>query len=102
LGLADRIGSIRKGKRADLVLLRLDGPGTIGTGDPAERIVHCGQPSDVETVIVDGRILKGAGTPSASDIARIVANAGAAQGRVLERAGRSKEDVARIVATIAR
>jgi len=102
LGLADRVGSIRKGKRADLVLLRLDRPGTIGTGDPAERIVHCGQPSDVETVIVDGRILKGAGTPSASDVARIVANAGAAQSRVLERAGRSKEDVARIVATVAR
>ncbi|HEV2011872.1 MAG TPA: amidohydrolase family protein [Candidatus Limnocylindria bacterium] len=58
LGLADRVGSLRKGKRADVVLLRMDGPGMVGTGDPAERIVHCAQPLDVETVIVDGRVVK--------------------------------------------
>ena len=102
LGLADRVGSIRKGKRADIVLIRLDGPGMVGTGDPAERIVHCAQPGDVETVLVDGRILKRDGLLVGLDVAGITAGAAAAQARVLERGGRSKEEIAKLVATVAR
>lgn len=101
LGLGDRVGSIRKGKRADLILLRLDGPGMVGTGDPAERIVHNAQPADVETVFVDGRIVKQDGRLAGIDVATIVANAASAQARVLGRAGRSKHEIARLVATVA-
>lgn len=101
LGLGDRVGSIHVGKRADLLLLRLDGPGMVGTGDPAERIVHNAQPADVETVIVDGRIVKRDGRLAGLDVAAIVASAASAQARVLGRAGRSKEDIAKLVATVA-
>ena len=101
LGLGDRVGSIRKGKRADLVLLRMDGPGMVGTGDPAERIVHNAQSADVELVMVDGRVVKRDAALLGIDVPTIVSNAAAAQARVLGRAGRSKADIARLVATVA-
>jgi len=102
LALADATGSIRAGKRADLSLVRLDRPGTVGTGDPAERIVHSARVADVETVLVDGRFAKRDGVMVGCDVAGIVAGAAAAQRRVLERAGDARRDVARIVATAAR
>jgi len=101
LGLSDRVGSIKKGKRADILLIRMGGPGMVGTGDPAERIVHCAQPGDVETVLVDGRTLKRDGRLVGIDVPAIASEAAAAQWRVLERAGRSRDEIAKLVATVA-
>ncbi|MEV0895975.1 amidohydrolase family protein [Actinoplanes sp. NPDC049802] len=57
IGLADRIGTISPGRRADLILLDglahlPDGPGL------ASAVVTVLGPRDVHTVVVDGRILK--------------------------------------------
>lgn len=55
LGLADRIGSIAVGKRADLVLVRKDGFGG-ATGDPCDYVLLQASARDIDTVLVDGRI----------------------------------------------
>jgi 5-methylthioadenosine/S-adenosylhomocysteine deaminase len=57
LGLADEIGSIEAGKRADLVLLNLDKLHTTPRPDVVSTIVYAAQPGDVETVWIDGRIV---------------------------------------------
>src|SRR3954447_20425398 len=75
LGLADRTGSITPGKRADLVLVRVTDTNMAPAGNPYEAIVSLGLPTNVDTVIVDGRVLRRAGTFTAFDHARIVAEA---------------------------
>ncbi len=55
MGLADEIGSIEAGKRADLVLLNLDRLHTTPQPDVVSTIVYAAQASDVESVWIDGR-----------------------------------------------
>src|SRR3989440_97974 len=75
LGIADRTGSITPGKRADLVLVRTTDINMAPAGDPYEAIVSLGLPTNVDTVIVDGRVLRRAGAFTAFDHAKIVAQA---------------------------
>ncbi|MCC6775895.1 MAG: amidohydrolase family protein [Hyphomicrobiales bacterium] len=75
LGIAERTGSITPGKRADLVLVRTGDVNMAPAGDPYEAIVSFGLPTNVDTVIVDGRILRRAGKLTAFDQAKIVAEA---------------------------
>src|SRR5205085_11344983 len=75
LGIADRTGSITPGKRADLVLLRTTDVNMAPAGDPYEAIVSFGLPSNIDTVIVDGRVVRRAGRFTAFDHPRIVAEA---------------------------
>ncbi len=55
MGLADEVGSIEAGKRADLVLLNLDQLHTTPHPDVVSTIVYAAQSTDVETVWIDGR-----------------------------------------------
>jgi 5-methylthioadenosine/S-adenosylhomocysteine deaminase len=57
LGLADQIGSVEVGKRADLQLIKLDRLHTTPLPDPISTIVYAAEASDVQTVIIDGRIV---------------------------------------------
>ncbi|MGH9835837.1 MAG: amidohydrolase family protein, partial [Blastocatellia bacterium] len=57
LGLADQIGSIEVGKRADLQLVNLDRLHTTPQPDPVSTIVYAAEAGDVETVIIDGQIV---------------------------------------------
>jgi cytosine/adenosine deaminase-related metal-dependent hydrolase len=62
LGIEDKIGSIEVGKLADIILVNLMNA-NIGpsTNDLVSNIVYYANGSDVETVIVDGHILKDQG-----------------------------------------
>jgi len=86
LGLADRIGSIAKGKRADLLLVNTRdinmGPFT----DPYYMLVDSAQPWNVDTVMVDGRILKRGGRLTAIDTGMLMAEASKASRAVRDRA----------------
>jgi 5-methylthioadenosine/S-adenosylhomocysteine deaminase len=56
--LDKEIGSIESGKRADVVVLSISGlHATPAAADLASAIVYSAQPDDVETVIIDGRIV---------------------------------------------
>jgi 5-methylthioadenosine/S-adenosylhomocysteine deaminase len=57
LGLEEEIGSLEPGKKADLILLDLRKPHLTPMINVPGTIVHTGLASDVDTVIVDGRIL---------------------------------------------
>jgi cytosine/adenosine deaminase-related metal-dependent hydrolase len=62
LGLADRIGSLRPGKQADVVLLRLADANLVGgLHDPVGTVVTAAHPGNVDTVLVAGRVVKRGG-----------------------------------------
>jgi cytosine/adenosine deaminase-related metal-dependent hydrolase len=60
-GLEDRTGSLTPGKRADVVLVRCDDSNTYPVIDAVSTVVHQADTRNVDTVIVDGTILKRAG-----------------------------------------
>ncbi|MEF2979391.1 amidohydrolase [Subtercola sp. YIM 133946] len=55
--LGDTIGSIAPGRKADLILVDLSDPRSQPVHDYANTIVHSARSSDVDTTIVDGRVL---------------------------------------------
>ncbi len=57
LGLADQIGSIEAGKRADFVVINMDAPHLTPSWDPVSTIAYCAHGSDVHTVVIDGHIV---------------------------------------------
>ena len=57
LGLLSACGTIEMGKRADLILIRLDTIHNQPVNDLFSQLVHCAKASDVQTVIVDGQVL---------------------------------------------
>ncbi|MGA7614185.1 MAG: amidohydrolase [Thermoanaerobaculia bacterium] len=57
IGMADRIGSIEKGKRADLAIIDLSGVETQPVYSVESAIVYAASEHQVSTTIVDGRIL---------------------------------------------
>ncbi len=87
LGLADKIGSITPGKRADLILVRMNDFNMIQAGDPVDVLVLSGLPQNVDTVIVDGRILKRGGKVVAVDSEQIAAETHDSVARMLHDAG---------------
>ena len=74
LGLANKTGSLTPGKRADLILVRTGGPNVTPLGDPYDALVQLAQPSDVDTVVVDGRILRRKGAFTALDYDKVLAD----------------------------
>lgn len=75
LGLADVTGSLTPGKRADLIMVRGDDLNIAPFTDPANMITLAAQPSNVDTVISDGRVVKYAGRLTVADLDRIVREA---------------------------
>ena len=57
LGLADRIGNLEPGKRADLILVDVSDPRHLPGQNPARQLAYTARGSDVTTTIVDGEIL---------------------------------------------
>lgn len=75
LGIDHLVGSLTPGKRADLIMVRTDSI-TMGVfTEPTHMIVEATEPSDVDTVVVDGRILKRGGKFTALVPERIIADA---------------------------
>jgi len=86
LGLDAVTGSLTPGKRADLIVVSPAGPNLGVLTDPAQLLVTAAQPANVDTVLVEGQVLKRAGTLTGLDTARIRHDAQEALGGVLARA----------------
>ncbi|MGH9262256.1 MAG: amidohydrolase family protein, partial [Acidimicrobiales bacterium] len=72
LGLEREIGSIEPGKRADLVVLDLDGPhAQPDQADLVSRIVYSARAADVRHVLVDGRVVVRDGELKTADVGEI-------------------------------
>lgn len=57
LGMEHEIGSIEVGKKADIILVNLKSANLTPLTNPVSHIVYAAKGSDVDSVIVDGRIL---------------------------------------------
>ena len=85
LGLADVTGSLTPGKRADLIMVRAGAVNIAPFTDPPLMTVLAAQPANVDTVVVDGRILKRDGRLTALDPGQVVAEANASLAALLAR-----------------
>jgi 5-methylthioadenosine/S-adenosylhomocysteine deaminase len=71
IGRAHDLGSLEPGKRADLVIVRMDQPRQTPMYDPISHLVYTTRGDDVDTTIVNGRVLMRGGkvlTLSESDV----------------------------------
>jgi cytosine/adenosine deaminase-related metal-dependent hydrolase len=89
LGLSDKVGSLTPGKRADLIMVRTHDLNMAPVGDPYYALVFQGQPSNVDTVVVDGRVLVRNGRHTALDVGKTVQEAAASARGIMERAART-------------
>jgi 5-methylthioadenosine/S-adenosylhomocysteine deaminase len=85
LGLDQEIGSIELGKRADLTMLNINRPHMTPHPDPISTIVYAAEASDVEAVIIDGRVLFRSGELTAMDEQSVI-NAAREQSKLLSEA----------------
>jgi len=72
LGLDKFIGSLEKGKKADIVVLNLRKPHLVPLYDYYSHLVYAAKGSDVESVLVDGEILVENGKPTRLDLDEIM------------------------------
>lgn len=89
LGMSDRIGSLEVGKRADIVLLDNRSPSLAPMIDGYGVLVHSASGHNVDTVVVDGRVVLSGGQLALADGAAVVARAQAVASALWKRAGRS-------------
>ena len=85
MGIDDRTGSLKPGKRADLIAISPDTLDMAVVTDPAHLLLEATSPENVDTVVVDGRILKRGGKLAALDTQAVIAGARAALAGVRER-----------------
>jgi 5-methylthioadenosine/S-adenosylhomocysteine deaminase len=71
VNMSDQIGSLRLGARADIIILRGDVPNAMPAPDPYSHLVYSVSGGDVETVVVDGRLLLSRGSFLNLDTERI-------------------------------
>jgi len=88
LGQEKEIGSLEVGKRADLSIIRLNKIHT--TPEPRDlmsSLIYSAEPSDVQTVIVDGQLLMHDRKLLTMNEAAVIQEANVESGRLLKRAG---------------
>ena len=85
MGMDDRIGSLKPGKRADMIAISPNALDMAVVTDPAHLVLEATGPENVDTVVVDGRILKRGGKLAALDTGKVIAGARAALAGVRER-----------------
>jgi cytosine/adenosine deaminase-related metal-dependent hydrolase len=86
LGLGAVTGSLAPGKRADLIVVALDGPNLGILTDPVRLLVTAASPRDVRLVVADGRVLKRDGRLTAVDVGEVTRAARESLAGVLSRA----------------
>lgn len=90
LGREDELGSIERGKRADLIVIDRDRLHLAPGPDPYSTLVYAARGTDVRTTIVDGEVLVSNFTPVRVDRAGVAAEGRQAAREVAERAGISR------------
>jgi len=87
LGLSEKTGSLSIGKSADIVVIRTNRLGVAPMVDPYLAVVNSAQPSDVDTVMVGGRLLKHEGALTAVDPNEVTERALETLPRLMKAAG---------------
>jgi cytosine/adenosine deaminase-related metal-dependent hydrolase len=87
LGLGDVTGSLAVGKRADIILIRGNDINVAPVADIETSVVQSATPANVDTVMVDGRIVKRGGRLVAYDVPKVVREANASAMKIRTAAG---------------
>jgi cytosine/adenosine deaminase-related metal-dependent hydrolase len=87
MGLDREIGSLTPGKRADLIMVNTRAVNMGVFSEPTHMLVEAAQPANVDTVVVDGKILKRAGQLVNIDAGEVIDSAAAAYEAVQKRSG---------------
>jgi len=86
-GLDAKIGSLTPGKRADVIVVRADSFGMTPMNNPVGAFVYNAHPGLVDTILVDGVVVKRAGVLVGVDSARVRRLAIDARDNIIGRAG---------------
>ncbi|KAK9710512.1 hypothetical protein K7432_008390 [Basidiobolus ranarum] len=87
LGLENEIGSLEVGKKADLVVVDLKRLNSTPDFNPVSTLVYTATGGQVDTVVVDGKIVVEGGELKSMDEAEVIAEANKHAREVAERAG---------------
>ena len=86
LGLADEIGSLEVGKKADIILMNFDKPHLTPRHNVVSHLVYAAMASDVESMMVDGKWLLKKGEWQTLDVAEICATSDKMARELVEKA----------------
>jgi 5-methylthioadenosine/S-adenosylhomocysteine deaminase len=75
LGVAEEIGSVEVGTRADLILVARDAAHVAPDADPFSTLVYAAQPEDVRLTMIDGEVLVRDGAFVRPDRGQVAADA---------------------------
>ena len=87
LGLQDQIGSIEPEKKADLIIVNMQKPHLTPAFNPVSHIVYAAEGSDVETTIIDGKIIMENRVVKSLNEEKIIRDANEHAAKLLQRAG---------------
>ena len=87
MGMGDIIGSLTPGKRADLLMVDTRAVNLGVFTEPAHLLVEAAQPANVDTVLIDGRILKRGGRLTTLDTGEVIDAAQRAYSQLRTRSG---------------
>jgi len=85
MGIDDQVGTLRPGKRADLIMISPNALNMAVVTDPAHLVLEATTPENVDMVVVDGRILKRGGKLVAVDTSEVISGARTALAGIRER-----------------
>jgi len=87
LGLQGQIGSLEPGKKADIIIVAMQEPHLTPAFNPVSHIAYAALGSDVETTIIDGKIIMDGRKVNTLDEQKILHEANERATKLLERAG---------------
>ncbi|ASW04788.1 amidohydrolase family protein [Rhizobium sp. 11515TR] len=86
-GLEKEVGSLAPGKQADIIMVRTNGVAIMPVNNAAGTIVQAVERSDVDTVMVAGKIRKYGGKLVGTDLIKLSADITASRDHLLEKSG---------------
>ena len=86
MGIDASVGSLTPGKRADLIMVDTRAVNLAVLTEPAHLLVEAAQPANVDTVMIDGRIVKRGGRLTSVDVTEVVDAAARSSAAVRRRA----------------
>jgi cytosine/adenosine deaminase-related metal-dependent hydrolase len=87
MGVGDSVGSLTPGKRADLIMVDTRAVNLGVLTEPAHLLVEAAQPANVDTVMIDGRIVKRGGRLANIDVGEVLEASQRAYDGVRRRSG---------------
>lgn len=87
LGMQNEIGSIEVGKKADLIVVAMRKPHLVPVFNPVSHLVYAAEGPDVDTVVIDGKVVMRNRAVKTLDEDRVLSTAAERGSRLLTRAG---------------